>query len=101
MKSFLVSAVVCLLPLAGLPADSPSFRGGSEHPGVYNASPLAKFAQLKWTFSSHGKVFSSPAVSGATMFFGSTDHFLYALDLASGKQNWKFETGSGIASSPA
>jgi outer membrane protein assembly factor BamB len=77
------------------------FRGNSEHPGVYDSAPISKFTQLKWKFSTQGKVFSSPAVVGNTMFFGSTDHFLYAVDLASGMQNWKFETGSGITSSPA
>ena len=101
MKSFLAFAVLCVLPLAALAGDSPSFRGGSEHPGVYDAPPLAKFTQLKWKFTTQGKVFSSPAVVGNTIYFGSTDHFLYAVDLASGKQNWKFETGSGITSSPA
>ena len=81
MKSFLASAVVCLLPLTALAADSPSFRGGSEHPGVYGAPPLAKFTQLKWKFATQGKVFSSPAVVGNTIFFGSTDHFLEPLRL--------------------
>src|SRR5258708_18415425 len=100
MKSFLVSAVVCLLPLVALPADSPSFRGGSEHPGVYEAPPLARFTQLKWKFTTQGKVFSSPAVVGNTIFFGSADHFLYSVDSATGKQDWKVEGGSGIRSSP-
>jgi outer membrane protein assembly factor BamB len=101
MRAFLASVVLSLLPTIMFPADSPSFRGGSEHPGVYDSAPLAKFTQVKWEFATRGKVFSSPAVSGTTVFFGSTDHILYSLDLASGKQNWKFETGSGITSSPA
>jgi len=97
----LLSAVLCLLPVSALRADSPSFRGGSEHPGVYDSAPLTRFKQIKWKFLTKGKVFSSPAVSGNTVFFGSTDHFLYAVDLATGKEKWKFETGSGITSSPA
>jgi outer membrane protein assembly factor BamB len=101
MKSFLASGVLCLLPAFACAADSPSFRGGSEHPGVYDSFPLTKFTQIKWKFSTQGKVFSSPAVSANTIFFGSTDHFFYAVDLATGKEKWKFETGSGITSSPA
>ena len=85
MKSFLTSAVLCLLPVCACAADSPSFRGGSDHPGVYDSSPLTKFTQVKWKFTTQGKLFSSPAVVGNTMFFGSTDHFLYSVDLASGK----------------
>jgi outer membrane protein assembly factor BamB len=101
MKALLASAVLCLLPACAIPADSPSFRGGSEHPGIYDSPPLTKFTQIKWKFSTQGKVFSSPAVSGGTIFFGSMDHFFYAVDLATGKEKWKFETGSGITSSAA
>jgi eukaryotic-like serine/threonine-protein kinase len=101
MKSLLASAVLCLLPASAFAADSPSFRGGSEHPGVYDSAPLSKFTQVKWKFSTKGKVFSSPAVFGGTVFFGSTDHFFYAVDLATASEKWKFETGSGITSSPA
>jgi eukaryotic-like serine/threonine-protein kinase len=90
-----------LLPVSLFAVDSPAFRGGSEHPGVYDAPSHASPMQLKWRFSTHGQVFSSPAISGGTLFVGSMDHFLYAVDLATGTEKWKFETASGIPSSPA
>jgi eukaryotic-like serine/threonine-protein kinase len=101
MKRVLALAALSLLPACLFAADSPAFRGSSEHPGVYDSPPLTKFTQLKWKFSTRGQVFSSPAISGGTLFVGSMDHFLYAVDLTTGNEKWKFEAGSGIASSPA
>jgi|SRR5215467_14121877 len=34
-------------------------------------------------------------------FFGSNDHYLYAVDLETGSEKWKFKNGSRVASSPA
>jgi outer membrane protein assembly factor BamB len=41
---------------------------------------------------------SSPAVVADTVYVGSSDHNLYALDRASGTVRWKFETGSRVTS---
>jgi outer membrane protein assembly factor BamB len=44
---------------------------------------------------------SSPALSGAAVYFGSGDGNVYSLDAASGKLNWKFQTGDVVHASPA
>lgn len=44
---------------------------------------------------------SSPALSGSMVYFGSGDHFVYALEASSGKLVWKFETGNVVHASPA
>lgn len=52
---------------------------------------------------------SSPAVSDGTLYIGSWDTYLYALDATSGRERWCFKTGDdpdihnhvGIQSSPA
>jgi len=44
---------------------------------------------------------SSPAVSDGTVFFGSGDGNVYALDAASGALKWKFATGDVVHASPA
>ena len=77
------------------------FRGGPQHTGVYDASGVPQSARLKWKFHTNAQVLSSPAISGGTLFVGSSDHYLYALDLASGNLSWKFKTGGRITSSPA
>ena len=44
---------------------------------------------------------SSPAVSDGTVFFGSGDGSVYALDASSGSLRWEFPTGGVVHSSPA
>ncbi len=48
-----------------------------------------------------GEAFSSPAVAGGLVYFGSNDTYLYALDAGSGALKWKFQTGNYVTSSPA
>jgi outer membrane protein assembly factor BamB len=44
---------------------------------------------------------SSPAVWNSTVYFGSSDGHVYALDATTGKLRWKFKTGDVVHSSPA
>ena len=77
------------------------FRGNAGHTGVYSGAGVPQFSKIKWQFQTHGQVLSSPAVTADTVYIGSNDHFLYALDRASGTQKWKFKTDGRITSSPA
>lgn len=82
-------------------AQDAMFRGNPQHTGVYTGPAVAQFSKIKWQFHTNGQVLSSPAIADGTLYIGSNDHFLYALDAAIGALKWKFETGSRIASSPA
>jgi len=82
-------------------AQEATFRGDSQHSGVYEAAGVPKFTGVKWQFHTKGQVVSSPAIAGDSLYFGSSDHWLYALDLATGAQKWKFKTEGRVASSPA
>jgi outer membrane protein assembly factor BamB len=44
---------------------------------------------------------SSPAVDGGTVYVGSGDHNVYALDTHSGALRWKFTSGNVVHASPA
>lgn len=44
---------------------------------------------------------SSPAVWNGTVFVGSGDHNVYAIDARTGKLRWKFQTGNVVHASPA
>ena len=77
------------------------FRGNLQHTGIYDATGVPRFNQIKWTFHTSGRVISSPAVSNGMIYVGSTDGNLYAVDLESGAQKWKFETKVRVPSSPA
>jgi outer membrane protein assembly factor BamB len=68
---------------------------------VYNGPGVPKFNRVKWKFHTDGQVISSPAVADGTVYFGSTDGNLYAVDLESGAQKWKLPLGVRATSSPA
>lgn len=94
-------AAIALTTLATtLPAQSPMFRGGPDHLGVYRA-PAPSLSTLAWKFKTGGRVISSPAVVGEFVYVGSTDGALYAIHRSTGAQAWKFSTPGPIASSPA
>jgi eukaryotic-like serine/threonine-protein kinase len=96
-----LAVLFILLPASVLALDSPMFRGDPQHSGIYDATGVPKFNQIKWKFHTDGRVFSSPAVVKDTVYFGSTDHYLYAVDLETGKMKWRGKTGSRVTSSPA
>ena len=55
-----------------------------------------------WEFETGGYVLSSPAIgSDGTVYVGSYDNKLYAINGKSGVKLWEFETGWGVRSSPA
>ncbi len=54
-----------------------------------------------WSFSTGNWVVSSPAISNdGTIYVGSVDHFLYAID-SQGKEKWHTELAGPVISSPA
>ncbi len=95
---FLIVALAAPLPVF---AQEATFRGNPQHTGVYEAKGVPKFTGVKWQFHTRGQVLSSPAIAGDSLYFGSSDHCLYALDLAAGAQKWKFKTEGRVTSSPA
>ncbi len=82
-------------------AQDAMFRGNPQHSGVYPGPAVGQFTKIKWQFPTKGQVLSSPAIADGTLYAGSSDHFLYALDASNGTLRWKFKTGGRITSSPA
>ncbi|MFO7992232.1 MAG: PQQ-binding-like beta-propeller repeat protein [Thermoplasmata archaeon] len=57
---------------------------------------------VKWTFNTNNWLWSSAAITGnGTVYVGSTDDKLYALDNRDGSVLWSYETDGDIISSPA
>jgi len=77
------------------------FRGDAARTGVFAAPPVPPAGKLRWQFHTRGAVVSSPVVAGDSVYVGSADHQLYALDRASGTVRWKFPTKGRVSSSPA
>jgi outer membrane protein assembly factor BamB len=82
-------------------AQDAMFRGNPQHTGVYASPAVSPFTKIKWQFHTKGQVLSSPAIADGALYIGSGDHYLYALDAATGVLRWKFKTDGRITSSPA
>jgi outer membrane protein assembly factor BamB len=68
----------------------------------FEARGLHGFQPRTQTIADAFDVFlSSPVVAGGSVYFGSGDGHVYALDAASGEQKWKFRTGDVVHASPA
>jgi len=92
-----VVAVALLLALARTsvakgpsPGDWPVFRGNTLQTGVA-ASTLPDQLEVRWTFKTKDAVEGSAAIVRGTVYVGSQDEYLYAIDLATGKEKWKFK----------
>ena len=97
-------AAAALLFALGSPVlatDSAQFRADAHHGGIYPAHGVPVLHGVKWKFRAGGPIVSSPAVLDGTVYFGSADHNVYALDEASGALRWKFATRGRVTSSPA
>jgi eukaryotic-like serine/threonine-protein kinase len=105
-------------------AVSGSFVYFGSHDGNFYAVDAAT-GQLKWKFKTEGErrfaakhihgaepatetmpdpfdtFLSSPAVWNDSVYFGSGDTNVYALDAATGNLKWKFKTGDVVHASPA
>jgi eukaryotic-like serine/threonine-protein kinase len=62
--------------------------------------PAQKKGQIVWTFSTKGAIWSSPAIAGETVIFGSNDDSVYALNIKTGKLVWPFKTGGDVLGRP-
>jgi outer membrane protein assembly factor BamB len=98
----LVAALLFVSPFAPQAhADAPAFRADPAHSGVYASETVPSLDRVAWKFKTGAKVVSSPAVSGGTVYVGSADRFVYALNAADGAVRWRYKTGGAVNSSPA
>jgi eukaryotic-like serine/threonine-protein kinase len=107
---------------------TPAIADGTVYIGSYDGKFYALNAQsgaLKWKFSTDGErrfeakglhglqpksqtiadpfdiFLSSPVAANGSVYFGSGDGNIYALDSATGDLRWKFKTGDVVHASPA
>ncbi len=83
------------------PGDWAMFRHDNLRSGSDGNTGLIPEGVLKWSFTTGSAIHSSPAVSGNTVYFGSQDYHLYAVNTETGDLRWDFEAGSRVDSSPA
>ena len=75
------------------------FRGNPEQTGVA-ATQLPEKLDILWTFPIQDSFENAVAVADGVVYAGAMDEYLYAVDLATGKQKWKYKAGP-FKSAPA
>lgn len=77
------------------PGDWTQFRLNSQHdatlPGNLRAS---------WRVQTDGRYSSSPAVAGDTVYIGNNNGTLYALDVRTGRERWRYHVAVALMSNP-
>ncbi|ACB77172.1 Pyrrolo-quinoline quinone [Opitutus terrae PB90-1] len=77
------------------------FRGDPAHSGRSGETGPATLKGVKWTVKTGGPVVSSPVLVDGTLYVGSDDGSLYAVEAGSGATKWKFATEGYVRSTPA
>jgi len=77
------------------PATPITFRGDSRLQGNA-AARLAPPLTLAWRFTTGDEITATPVISGTTVFVGSGDRNIYAIDAGSGRARWAFDTGAPV-----
>lgn len=90
--------ILMALPLAS--ADWPMFHSNAAHSGIARGNATVN-STLIWRRSTGNQVWSSPAVANGTVYIGSSDHYVYALNASTGAEVWRFATNGEVRSSPA
>jgi outer membrane protein assembly factor BamB len=77
------------------------FRGNPVHNKNYKGFDDKIFNTVAWKFKTGGAVRSTAIAANGSIYFGSSDGYLYSLNKTNGELKWKFNCGSSVTSSPA
>src|SRR5438046_10280720 len=91
--AIVVAMVVWLNATGRLRADWPLFRGNPLQNGIAQA-PLPDKLAVRWKVQVKDAIEATAAIVKDTVYFGSFDQYLYALNLADGKEKWKYKAGA-------
>lgn len=103
MKPLHAFALLFALSTATLAGDWRVFRGNPSQDGV-SADQLPDKLEELWQFktgNNQDSIDGAPVVAGGVVYLSSLDKHLYAINLADGKQKWRFATPDSIKASPA
>jgi outer membrane protein assembly factor BamB len=93
LRYMILVAVLTLLRSADVRADWPLFHGNATQTGV-TKDVLPNPLEIRWQVKLPRGIASTAAIAGGVVYVGCFDEHLYAFDLASGQQKWKFKGGS-------
>lgn len=77
-------------------------KGGSSTAPKAKATvaPPSATAKLKWRYPTGAKVLATAAIANDTVYFGSLDTYVYALNAVTGALVWRTKTGGPITAGP-
>jgi outer membrane protein assembly factor BamB len=76
----------------------PMFRESSALWGI-SETQLSKSLKLRWSYQAKDSIESSAAIVDGAVYVGSMDGSLYAIDLATGKVRWQYQTAGPVGES--
>jgi outer membrane protein assembly factor BamB/PKD repeat protein len=100
MRRVIILMFFCLI-VPGIPASDVMFRSDPQHTGIYSAGSDQPDNVLKWSFDQLNNPITAAAAADGVVYFGSSDHNLYALFAANGSEKWRYTAGGMIGSAPA
>ena len=86
--------------VGGLVVVQDSVYFGSSNGKIYALEAEGLFEKWDKPFETDDKIWSTPAIDGDTLFIGSFDKKLYALNASDGSLKWEFETTGAIVATP-
>jgi len=96
-------------PVPGRVVGAPTLAGNTlvvgTTEGLLHALSLEEDAgttpRTAWrAFEADGKVWSAGTATDGTIYFGTLEHTVYAVDVADGTERWSFEVGGAVVGSP-
>ena len=94
------AAILVFLGMPSVFGNWASFRGNPQLTGVAD-SKLPDKLELLWTFKAQDMIESTAAILDNTMYLGTSDGYLYAINTQTGKSIWKYKADAPIKSSPS
>lgn len=87
-------------PAPDAPAVVTTYRGDAQRTGVLEAEPLAALPVVAWEFPVERPIRMTPAIAAGRAFIGSEAGMLYAVDVETGAELWRFAAGASLVSTP-
>lgn len=100
MKILTITLTFLLLLVSVSAQDWPTYRGNAQRTGFYTEAVGFPTKSPLWQKSFGKAVISSPSIVDKTLYIGTRDSSVYALDTRSGQTLWKKKTGGWVDSSP-
>jgi eukaryotic-like serine/threonine-protein kinase len=96
----------CILAIASAicsanEAISPTFHDVPALTGSAQGAVVANNDGVRFVFKAGAAIRSTPALRDNTLYFGSNDANVYAIDAKTGAERWRFKTRGAVTSSPA